>query len=1319
VRFCTQVDGVRSGSSIATTSYSTPQITALSPPLITTASQVITLTGVNFGPLGTTIVATYGLLATPTTYSASGCAVSVAHTQITCNTADGVGTSYVWRVTIAGQSNSVVSGDPTSSYFPPVITAVTSASPLLTVGGTVVSLTGTNFGPLGTSASVTYTAGSLSYSMTCSVSSHTYVTCTTVAGVGKLFAWTLNVGSQTSVQFIGSVSYAVPTISSLSTSGGTLNTAGSEVITVNGANFGPPSTPTSNYALTYGPSGIELVSTGPCTVSQNRVTCTSVAGVGRNFVAALTVAGQSTTSVATISYSPPTISSVTSNMPTQGGTAMTLTGTNFGPLSSSNIWSILGLGVTASYGPPSNSAFYTANACSVSIANTRMICVSVEGVGKNHVWVVTVGTQVSAVSTATSSYDPPQITGLIGTSPTSGGSLITINGSSFGPVSGNIPFAQYGPTGVEFAASSCAIVLAHLQITCLTAPGYGGNLVWTVTIGGETSVVSLVKFAYDNPVINTILPDLMSTSGQLVTLTGLNFGTVASGATLSVTYGPSGALTTYSSSSCAVTVAHFEVQCVSSPGVGANLFWQVTLQGLSGTSGATNSYYPPSIVSLSTFPVTTLRTSGGESVTIDGSHFGPLSALPTATYAGGSYSYTASSCTVSISHTQIVCLSSRGVGANLLWQVSVGGQLSSFSSDQVSYTRPAVVSISPIVGPSSRYGVLAPTLLTLTGTNFGDVGTVNFSDGSTSLPCSWQPFSWLTITKIFCQVPGLTSDLYSVTLSIGGQTATTSPHDFYVFELDALVPAYAPIRGGTLITVIGLNLYSDPSFTVSVKAGTDATATGTITSNSTITFVTPALPSGATSINVQLNGQQWVPTSITLDVYPPASVSALSPQSGPLSGGTSVAVTGSFHNTGTVSIILDPGVAVVETPESTPSAVYISSSSLSFTSLSFLSSGSFYVRVSVDLSEPIYSQDLVNFQYYIDPVVTRLFPPLGPEGGSTVVTVCGDDFIATEDIERIKFRDAYASNVNQLQDSNAFYSLHPSVSRGCFVATAPSLTSVDENASVVSGPLPYPVEIALNGVQFTNDNVLFYYYQEPVLINVSPTTGCVGGTLAITITGTGFLNASSISSLIRVRSSTNVNIESNWALGEYVSSSVLILSSPAVALGVTTASLQISLNAQQFSPSSVSFNYYDPPSLAALSPRSGPILGGTLVTLSGSFNTFSGLVDAKFDNIFVSCAYTSIGALATCVTPSFSRAVSVNAEATVDSLEHAVRTYSVPLPFLVYPEPHVTKADPWLGPLVVLLDYVIVIFFSIFLGRWHCGNFARELYCDRRLRSSL
>jgi hypothetical protein len=130
----------------------------------------------------------------------------------------------------------------------------------------------------------------------------------------------------------------------------------------------------------------------------------------------------------------------------------------------------------------------------------------------------------------TTSYDVPHVTGIDGPgavdASTYGGELVVIHGSNFGPAASPIQYFEqvvYGQ-GLRYNASGCAVV-DHHTITCVTVPGIGGPLPWSVFVASQRSS-EVVTTSYGAPVISS---DANQTSwltpgGFEVAVNGSNIG---------------------------------------------------------------------------------------------------------------------------------------------------------------------------------------------------------------------------------------------------------------------------------------------------------------------------------------------------------------------------------------------------------------------------------------------------------------------------------------------------------------------------------------------------------------------------------------------------------------------------------------------------------------------------------------------------------------------------------------------------------------------------------------------------------------------------
>ena len=160
------------------------------------------------------------------TFKPANCSVSVAHTELTCTTSPGAGPNLIWSITVDGQK----SVEPTTNYAVPTIINITNwpSGSLVTsanvLGGDVVMITGTNFGPprggggfagsLIQDISYGPTGREKSINLTSRMTyvSHNQVRLVLPPGIGTNLQFKITVADQESATSTARFSYAVPQI---------------------------------------------------------------------------------------------------------------------------------------------------------------------------------------------------------------------------------------------------------------------------------------------------------------------------------------------------------------------------------------------------------------------------------------------------------------------------------------------------------------------------------------------------------------------------------------------------------------------------------------------------------------------------------------------------------------------------------------------------------------------------------------------------------------------------------------------------------------------------------------------------------------------------------------------------------------------------------------------------------------------------------------------------------------------------------------------------------------------------------------------------
>ncbi len=280
----------------------------------------------------------------------------------------------------------------------------------------------------------------------------------------------------------------------------------------------------------------------------------------------------------------PTVSNVSpSSGSTAGGTAVTITGTNFAT------------GATVTFGGTA--------ATNVAVVNSTTITATTPAGSAGAVTVtVTVGGQSGSLASGFSYTLPPTVSNVSPNSgSTSGGTAVTITGTNF--AAGTT--ATFGG-----AAATNVVVVNGTTITATTPPGSAGAVTVTVTVSGQSGSLASGFTYVVIPTVSSVSPNGGSTAGgTAVTITGTNF---AAGAT--VTFGGTAATN--------VVVVNSTTITATTPAAGPGAVTvTVTVNGQSGSLANGFTYaIPPTVSSISP---NSGSTAGGTAVTIAGTNLPP------------------------------------------------------------------------------------------------------------------------------------------------------------------------------------------------------------------------------------------------------------------------------------------------------------------------------------------------------------------------------------------------------------------------------------------------------------------------------------------------------------------------------------------------------------------------------------------------------------------------------------------------------------------------------------------------------------------------
>jgi len=339
---------------------------------------------------------------------------------------------------------------------------------------------------------------------------------------------------------------------------------------------------------------------------------------------------------------PPTVSSVSPNSgSTSGGTAVTITGTNFAT------------GATVTFGG-------TAATNVAVVSGTQITATTPAGSAGAVTVTVTVSGQSGSLANGFSYIVPPTVSSVTpNTGSTAGGTSVTITGTNFA-TGATVTFGATAATNV--------VVVNSTSITATTPAGSAGAVTVKVTVSGQSGNLTN-GFTYANiPTVSGVSPNYgPAAGGTPVTITGANFAagaTVMFGGTaatnVAVVSGTSITATTPAGSVGAVTVT-------------------VTVSGQSGSLANGFSYILPPTVS-SVAP-NSGSAAGGTPVTITGTNF--------ATGATVTFGGTGATNVAVVNNTTITATTPAGtIGAVTITVTNLGNQSGSLAG-AFTYVTPA------------------------------------------------------------------------------------------------------------------------------------------------------------------------------------------------------------------------------------------------------------------------------------------------------------------------------------------------------------------------------------------------------------------------------------------------------------------------------------------------------------------------------------------------------------------------------------------------------------------------------------------------------
>jgi prepilin-type processing-associated H-X9-DG protein len=648
----------------------------------------------------------------------------------------------------------------------------------------------------------------------------------------------------------------------------------------------------------------------------------ATAATGSDRAGSTALATNATVTLTTITSAGPIITTVSPSSGPVTGTTVALTGVNFTGATGVQV-----NGVATTFTAPTTDTSIT----NVAIPSTTSAGVAnITVIGPSGTSAPATFTYLPVITSVVSSQPATSATNTIGVGTFNAG--ITINGSGFTNSGLTVSWGTANP--VAFATNVTWVSANQITCTNVTAAAafpngtamssmVGVPIPISVTCSGTTATTTNFYYYYAPP-INLAVSPSVGQAGTTVTITGNHllgvnaviFGTVS----VTPTSVSENSVTAIAPANAVGTVnVSMTTPAAGSPAAGG------------GTGTATNAftYYGiTSVVSAQQIAGTAPIASGGAgaynyTITINGAGF-------TATNLAvnwGPANFAATGVTfVSSSQITLSAPTAAQAGATVGTPISISVTCSSGTATLANafvyyYTTPNVAVVSPNNGPA-----VGGTSVTISGTHFLGVNSVMFG---TVPAASFTVVSenQVTATSPLALVAGTAVDITLTTPAvggIGGGTSSTSAADLFTYAgptISSVSPSTVDIGGGTWVTITGQNFTGLNTNALSSVAfvGVNSASLAIVVSDTQITALTAPGTAGTGPVTVTVGSSTGSYPNFT---YAGASVGTISPNSGPINGGTTVTITGSNFATATaVSFGNNPATSFTINPNGSITAV--------------------------------------------------------------------------------------------------------------------------------------------------------------------------------------------------------------------------------------------------------------------------------------------------------------------------------------------------------------------------------------------------------------
>jgi hypothetical protein len=438
-------------------------------------------------------------------------------------------------------------------------------------------------------------------------------------------------------------------------------------------------------------------------------------------------------------------------------------------------------------------------------------------------------------------------------------------------------------------------------------------------------------------------------------------------------------------------------------------------------------------------------SGGGTAVTITGSNFNQATAVRFGTTLAPAFTV--------LSASQITATAPAGTGNVLVTVTTPGGTSNGVAFSYASAAAPVLSGVSPSQGPAA-----GGTTVTLTGSGLAGATAVRFGSVLAS------SFTVVSPSQITAVAPPGSAGPVQVTVTGPGGTSNGVTYTYVAAAapvVGGVSPQQGPASGGNTVTLTG----SGFTGATGVFFGAVPATSFTVVSPTQINAVAP--PGAAGAVQVTVTGPGGTSNGVTYTYLAGPVLSGVSPGQGPVSGGTTVTLTGSGF-TGATAVKFGSVPAV-------------SFSVVSASQITAVAPPESAGPVQITVTGPGGTSNGVTYFYVGIPTLSAVDPGQGPASGGTAVTLTGTNLLGAT---AVKF--------------------------GTVNATSFTVVSAIQINAVAPPGSAGAVQVTVTTPGGTSNGVTYLYAPVPVLTSAVPGQGPLGGGNTVTLFGSGLTTTNAV-----------------------------------------------------------------------------------------------------------------------------------------------------------------------------------------------------------------